>query len=445
MRAWMDGLTADELRELIEAMIDQVPAVEPLIAAEQDNVPYGPDSLMVTVNETLAPTRGFYDWRGADEYAAGCEPTIELLQEAARHATPALIPVIERAITLTTRTIMRSDDSSGLQGSQIMALLSSHARAVRSSNPPLSQSEQTRLIKWILKYRYGGKQDYFDPDIVAYAPALSGKSIERYRAAISSIDLGEYGQFPLRRLAVLDRDRAAIVAANGGEPMNSGRAGFIVDDLEEAGLHEDALYYAQIGVNMDNRGWDRRLIDFLVEDRTSRGDFAGALTLVRDWFLRFPNSSAFIALRSAAKVQNVWDEKRESAEALVSQRDPTFFVGDLLDQDRIDEAWEFALETEPSMPTDSWMRLCEARAVAHPSETLPIYQDLVDSTLITADKRSYQSAAKILKQMRKVAGRAGSQGPDQFLRFLERTVENNRRRPNCMKIFERAGLLKFNR
>ena len=57
-------------------------------------------------------------------------------------------------------------------------------------------------------------------------------------------------------LAVLDRDRDAIVAAHGGEPGTAMLAARIVGDLEEATLHDDAVAYAQLGVAMDGRGWD---------------------------------------------------------------------------------------------------------------------------------------------------------------------------------------------
>ncbi len=121
------------------------------------------------------------------------------------------------------------------------------AQAARSATPPLTQAEQTKLITWIVKYRYGGQQVFFDPDIVAYAPALSPKSIAQYRDAI---------------------------AANGGEPDNAMLAARLVSDLEEAGLHEDAVAYARLGVSMDGRGWDRTLITFLVEDAFARGAHA---------------------------------------------------------------------------------------------------------------------------------------------------------------------------
>lgn len=114
--------------------------------------------------------------RKSSFYAVAGQDVVAALKERAASGTPELVPVIERAITLVTRVILRSDDSSGMQGDMVRGLLDAHATAVRSATPSLSQQEQTRLVRWLMKYRYGGSQDFFDPDIVAYAPGLSAKS-----------------------------------------------------------------------------------------------------------------------------------------------------------------------------------------------------------------------------------------------------------------------------
>jgi hypothetical protein len=96
----------------------------------------GLDQLLALVNQAMTPRRRFYDYRQANDYAYDCHDTVELLAHRAIHATPALIPVIERAITLVTRAILKSDDSSGAQGDLVHVLLQAHATSVRSSTPP---------------------------------------------------------------------------------------------------------------------------------------------------------------------------------------------------------------------------------------------------------------------------------------------------------------------
>lgn len=439
---WLETLVADELR----ALLIDIAGKEPAIADRLDTIRLADsgdhEELLALVNRTLTPTRRFYDYWQANAYASECYDTVEMLAAASESATAGLITVIERAITLTTRAILRSDDSSGLQGDLVHTLLQAHARAVRVSTPPLTQREQTRLITWLVKYRYSGAQDFFDPDIVAYAPGLSEKSIAQYRQAISSIDLGPYGSYPLTRLAVLDRDRQAIVSAHGGEPGNGLVARAIVDDLEEAGLHDDAVEYARLGLKMAVHAHDDRLVVFLVEHALMLGDSAEAVRLRRDWFRRFPSLVSFSRLRTVAEGVGRWEAEREPAEQVLAERDPASFVSHLLDEDRDDEAWSFARRhLAPDARIDIWTRLCEHRARTHPQETLPVYRRVVTDTLQVTDKRNYRAAASLLKTMRSVSDAGGTAARAEFDLFLADTAERNRRRPTCIEAFRRAGLL----
>lgn len=42
------------------------------------------------------------------------------------------------------------------------------------------------------------------------------------------------------------------------------RAAIADTDLEEAGLHTDAVADAHIGIALDERGWDQKLVTFVV-------------------------------------------------------------------------------------------------------------------------------------------------------------------------------------
>lgn len=440
---WLDSLDADQLLDLVVLATERIPGFSEWLDGQRVADDPDPIELLALVNRGLAPTRRFYDYRQANDYAHDAYDTVELLRHiAAERSTPALLPIIERAITLTTRAILKSDDSSGLQGDLVRSLLDAHAEAARTASPKLTQAEQTRLITWIVKYRYGGQQDFFDPDIVAYAPALSPKSVERYRDAITAIDLGEYGRYPLTRLAVLDADRDAIVAAHGGEPRNEMLAASLVADLEEAGLHDDAVAYARIGIAMGGRGWDRKLITFLVDDAIARGAADEAVELRRDWFARHPSSTSYSALRETADQLGRWDAERDAAEDRLAAHDPESFVTYLIDEGRGEQAWDFARVQRSSIRrADVWLKLCADRAKAQPADTLPIYRLLISDTLIVTDVRNYKAAARMLKTMRDVAAVAGPEHTAEFETFLAQTVEQNRRRTRCIEEFAKAKLI----
>ncbi len=440
--AWLDTLDADELTDLVTLAVDAVPGFGDWLDTQRLADGASPDELLAVVNRTLTPSRRYYDYRAANTYAYEAHDVVALLAGLAAEATPGLLRVIERAITLTTRAILKSDDSSGLQGELVRTLLDAHATAVRTTTPALTQAEQSKLVDWIVKYRYGGTQDFFDPDIVAYAPGLSAKSIARYREAIARTDLGRYGYYPLTRLAVLDADRDAIVAANRGEPTNEMLAARIVSDLEEAGLHDDAVGYARIGVDLDTRGWDRTLITFLVDDALARDAGAEAVQLRRDWYARYPSSTSFGDLRATAEQVGCWEDEREDAERRLAERDASAFVDYLIAEGRGDTAWTFAHENREQLTrADTWLALCTDRAKTHPADTLPIYEAVISDTLTTTDVRNYKAAARMLTTMRTVAQSAGPAAVSAFDQFLARTVEENRRRPRCLQEFTRAKLI----
>jgi hypothetical protein len=62
--------------------------------------------------------------------------------------------------------VLRADDSSGSLGDLVDRPLETHARAVCGLGDAVTSKERRRIADWLVKYRYGGKQDFFDPDIV---------------------------------------------------------------------------------------------------------------------------------------------------------------------------------------------------------------------------------------------------------------------------------------
>lgn len=397
------------------------------------------DDLKQAIETAWKPTKSFYPYGAANDYANRADPVLDRVLAAAAEPRAELLILIERALTLTVRAVLRSDTSSGLQGIQVHELMAAHARVACGLADSLTAKDRRRIVDWMIKFRYGGKQDYFDPDIVEYAPAVGPDGVERYRRAIEGMDLGKYGEQPLIRLAILDRDAEKIVQLHGTYPRNSFVLRGIVKDLDEAGLQDEALPYAEEGIRIDERGYDSSLINFVVAEAIKRDDHDRAIDQRFDWLRRFPTSKALLAFRETAQQLGRWEPYRIEAEGVLQVGYPKEYLRFLLDDARDDEAWEFAHDQPDAVDHGLWVTLCKRRRKTHPAESLPLFRELVRNTLQVSKPANYQAAARLLRDMRDTAKVADEVGP--FQAFLAEVWAVNRRRPTLLDLLERYGLV----
>lgn len=446
--SWLADLPRSELLDLLRCAVGQVDGLADVLAREHLAATQDVAVLREEIDHTFTPRRRFYEYREAGAYARDAEGLVQVIEGLAGPSSPDLLVAIERAITLTVRTILRSDDSSGYQGDQIRRLLDAHARAADALPGPLDRAGRRRLATWLHGFRFSGKQDFFEVDVDAYADTLGDVGVTHYRELVErSADAGT-DEFAVRyartRLAILDRDADAIVRAVGGDLTAQHQAIAVVEALDDAGLGRLAVQHATHGITLKRTHLHGVLVDRLVVDAVERGDLAEAVTLRRDHFRLDPGSLTFAALRSAAQDAGVWATEQAAAESRLAERAPQAHVTMLLGEDRDDEAWEFAMAHPQAASTaGAWERLCARRARTAPADTLPVYRELVTTTLRTTDRRAYVAAARLLDRMRSAAQAAGCLA--EFTVFLTETVEANRRRPTCMDAFRDQRLIRADR
>ncbi len=143
----------------------------------------------------LRRDRRAHPYRGRGEYsqlarevAAACEALID--------SEPASVPALaQRAVDLVTTALMYVDDSSGIVGDDLHALMAVHARACAATPP-----DPKRLAAWLEKVRLDGP-GWPDFELRDYAGALG----ERGRAELArvvedrakTIELDLLGRTPL--------------------------------------------------------------------------------------------------------------------------------------------------------------------------------------------------------------------------------------------------------
>lgn len=404
-------------------------------------------ALRAEVEDTLAPRRRFYEYGQANRYAREAEPLLRLLARGASRPSEDLLDVVERAVALTVRTILRSDDSSGAQGDQIRRLLDLHADVASGLAASLSPKRRRALARWLHRFAFSGQQDVFEVDVDRYAAALGESGVAEYRRLVEeSARATGADAFAVRyargRLAVLDRDPDRIVAVIGEGLHTQWHVLAVVEALDDAGLTEHAVRHAEASLHLPHTPHATALVQRLVDDAASRGDLARVLELRRDAFRRDPGSRTLSAYRKGAQSLGTWATEAAAAEQHLAANRPWEWVGTLLAEGRDEEAWAFAV-AHPEAPGSLWDALCARRARTAPEETIPHYERLVTEALLTTGRQGYRAAARLLVRLRAVCVSAGES--HMFAEFMAATAEANRRRPTCIDELVRAGLIRPDR
>lgn len=442
--AWLESLDATALRVLVRKAVTETPGVAELVARAYVTATGDVTALRTQVEDVLKPRRKFYEYRQANRYAAEAEPVVRLLVERASRPSPQLLAVVERALTLAVRTIVRSDDSSGTQGDQVRRLLDLHAQVADALGAALDTRARRRLATWLHTFVFSGVQDYFEVDVDQYGDALGTEGVAEYRRLLdwTAEAVGEEAfavRYARGRLAVLDRDPDAIVAVVGQGLTMQYQAVAVVEALDDAGLHDLAVEHAALGLRLPHSHQAGELVQRLVDEATGRGDSSGVLELRRTAFTRDPSSTTLNAYRTAAKATGAWADEARAAEGVLARTRPWEWVGLLLHAGRDDEAWTFAVE-QPDAVKGHWEQLCARRAETAPAETVPHYRRMITETLATTGRGSYLAAARLLVRLRAACAATGNTA--EFVEFMATTVETNRRRPTCIDELVRAGLIR---
>jgi len=389
------------------------------------------------VQEVLK-TRRYLDYRDMIEYAQEARPLVEALAEAAEGPVAAqLVPVAEKAVGHIVKCLLNGDDSSGAGGDVAMELLRVHARAAAVGRP-----DPERLLRWLIRFTFED-QDFFNPDVRDYAPALGEAGIEAYRAEVLRRAAAEPEDFAtqhaLGQLALLDRDADAIVRTFGGRLEGVHRYVAVAEAFLEIADEEAALRWALRGSERPATWQSRPLYDVAAKLLAGRGD-GNRVVDVREQCLRaLPDPTSYAALRDAAEAVGRWPQVREEALAIVQASSVDAYLQVLLLDGDPDRAWE-ALQTwgPRSAPESTVQQVATARAETHPADAVPHYQRAIDQTLPTADRSAYRDAARLLVRLRTLEQRAGR--PEAFDDFLAGVVEANRRRPSFFDELRKAGL-----
>ena len=388
-------------------------------------------------------------WSTANAHGTQMHEAVDMLEAAVGTAPPTeLLTVTQKAIASAVTVILRADDSSGIIGDAVRRLLALHPKVAVAASPP-----PAKLVAWLLDFQLDGKQDFFEVDIVDYAPALGPAGVERYRAALAEREAalgpapaGEHRwsspdshtrfvlEYNTKRFAVLDRDVDAIIRTHSRDRRVAAWLHDTAKALEEIGEVDLAIDWARQASEHDPWHQALRAAEYWCEllDVHRPDELLAARWKV---FERHPSSSTAATLYSAAG--SAWPVYRDRVFITLAPRprEAVLFVLQTLKDPS--QAWQLADDLALA-DNDVWDRLTKAYESIDPGATLPVHTRLVEAELEQAGAQHYQRAARRLKKMRTLAARVDREHEVDAL--VTELRELHRRRPRLLQELDRAGL-----
>lgn len=387
-----------------------------------------------------------HSWRASNAHGAQMEVAVGILQEAAAQGDPAeVFAVTQKAIASALKIIMRADDSSGIIGDAIRELLILHAD---TSSP--AGVAPTKLVDWMINFQFHNDCGFFTIDPVRYAAAMGDVGMARYRKRLGEIrdDLGpasddildrySHARITLQhndqRLAVYDRDVAAIIRTHARDEQVPAWLHDAAKALAEIGEYDLAIEWAQRAAMLNHRHQALAAADTwcaLVAAHRPEQLIAVRLEVFRRW----PTSST--ASRLHATAGDIWVDLHDEVIDTLSAhpRDAVLFsLNTLQDPQR---AWDTAHSSEMT-DADVWLDLVKKYEKIDRLAVLPPLEALTRNELENVGAGHYRTAARHLKRMRRLA--AKTTRADDVDALIEELRQAHRNRPRMQAEFDRAGL-----
>lgn len=409
-------------------------------------------------------TGDFVDYRGACDYARGIEEAVDSVEELLKEGHAAkVIELAEHALGAVEEAIESVDDSDGHMGGILERLQEIHHKACKKAKPdPVALAR--RLFEWELRTDW----DTFNGAAQTYSDIFGEKGLAVYRklaevewAKVPVLgpareDSQKYGKRSrithiMETLAGLAGDVEAVVAIKQRDLSSAYSYLQIAETFKGAGMHDQALEWAERGVKAFPVRTDGRLREFLAGEYHRRKRHDEAMALIWAEFTESPALERYRILKGHADrigLWNLWREKalehlRETiAKAKGGRKDDGWgryvaadhsdFVRIFLWEKDVEAAWR---EARGGGCSDVlWMELAGNREKDHPEDVLPIYQRQIERTLNRKNNQAYREAVALVRKIRDLTVRIGDE--TRFTRYLASVRAMHKPKRNFMKLLD---------
>ena len=414
--------------------------------------------------ERAVDTGGYVDWHEMRTYAAGLESIVDSLAELLQQGqAAALVDLTEFAITRVEAVCEYVDDSNGEMTYILERLSELHYKACLASGP-----DPVALAGRLFKFEMTADVDTFYDSLRRYAKVLGKEGTARYKQLaevewqkvkplMQETVRGDYDSHRWRitrvmeNIAELSSDVEALVAVKSRDLSSALRYLDIAEIYRKHRKRDQALEWAERGVNAFPNKPDSRLSDFLAEEYLRLKRNGEAMQLIWTQFTERPGLASYQKLHQFSNKPGLWPTFREQAlkhldqliagQANKRQVSYYFSYAEVLAEvylweKNIDAAWESA---KRGTITDSlWLRLANAREKDHPGDAVPIYRRLIEKIVEQTNNSAYEEAIKLVKKLKPlVTSLESPMGFNQYIVWLRVKYKAKR---NFIKLLDKLKL-----
>ncbi|WP_416670654.1 SWIM zinc finger family protein [Egbenema bharatensis] len=462
---YLKGLNKDDLvKMVIDRAMDDAQWQEALIMkaatrAERINI----KTFERALRNAIRPGSfiGYYE---AYSYAEGVSTAFDSLEDLLEAGyAQEVMELCEYTFPLFEESLNSVDDSDGHMTPLMEQLQELHYRACLEVKPdPETLAE--RLFEGEMQSGFG----MFDSAINTYAAVLGKRGIDRYRQLVEA----EWEKLPplnasqsrasfssarwqltrmMENLAQQSQDLEALIAIKKRDLSRPANYLAIAKLYQQTGEPDQALEWAEQGMQTFPDRPDAQLREFLVEEYERRGRFDQAIDLIWNAFKQMAHLGSYQRLKEQAEKHHDWAEWRDRALSYVREQvasgkqqrtsygyslhDHSTLVEIFLWEGNPEQAWIEAQAGGCSQKL--WFKLAELRKADHPEEVLPIYQKQVEPLIQQTNNQAYADAVEFLRKSRELMVRLDrAQEFEQWVAHLQRTYKAKR---NFMKLVKQAG------
>jgi len=290
----------------------------------------------------------------------------------------------------------------------------------------------------------------------------------------------DFGRFAITHimetLARLSDDLDMLIAVEAHDLTSPYRFAVIAGVCRNAGRFDESRAWAERGVTAYPDCTDARLLEILAEEYERCGRGVDASSVMWSLLERRPTVDSYMRLKAHAVKQGDWDELRSKAlsrlRSAASEPGPPIdmlptlgmpglrtgvrqgthvptsvrapaagwtqgrseVVKALLWEGDVNAAWDEAVAGGCSLPL--WLQLAAARAVDHPGDALPIYMREMERLINLKNRRAYEEAVELLRQIKELMDRLDRGG--EFSEYLAAVKAQHKQKRSFMRLLDEA-------